>query len=323
MATPSAGSAIPLTVIGSQASFDGWLKQQPDHVQHWLASVQQAQYDPSLRLSLLPDTNGASVGAAVFCANNSMLHSFGALARMLPRGQLFTLSEFHGMDSMSANGPDDLELAMLGFALGGYRYETYKFGSKAPPGQPPPRLVWPSAGNAQALAAGERPTLRIGAQDRVSRAASATYLVRDLINTPARDMCPAGLEEAARNVADAIGANCRVLTGAELLGGIDSETDTGAAIAVKEAKGGRGCFPMIWAVGEAAARRPYDAADRFAPRLIDLTWAPESPEPVDGDSDSDGEKLPLVVVVGKGVTARPLNSSHRNRSTCADPNPGP
>ena len=94
-------------------------------------------------------TNGAPVGAAVFCANNSMLHSFRALASMLPPGQLFTLSEFHSMDSMSANGPDDLEQAMLGFALGGYHYETYKFGSacKAATGSAPP-ATWYMADSA-------------------------------------------------------------------------------------------------------------------------------------------------------------------------------
>ncbi|GIX12765.1 MAG: leucyl aminopeptidase [Paracoccaceae bacterium] len=90
----------------------------------------------------------------------------------------------------------------------------------------------------------------------IESVAQAVFLTRDLINTPARDMGPDALEAAIRGLAAAFGAKLRVVTGAELAQG----------------------FPMIAAVGAAAARPP---------RLIDLTWGP-------GDA-------PKVTLVGKGV----------------------
>jgi leucyl aminopeptidase len=82
-------------------------------------------------------------------------------------------------------------------------------------------------------------------------------LARDLINTPANDLGPEELEAAARKVATLHGAKFSAVVGDDLL---------------KEN------FPLIHAVGRAAAR---------APRLLDFTW---------GD-----EKHPRITLVGKGV----------------------
>src|SRR5262249_24347783 len=65
---------------------------------------------------------------------------------------------------------------------------------------------------------------------------------RDLINTPASDLGPAELEAAARQLAEAHGAEVVVTTGDDLL-----EKN----------------YPLIHAVGRASTR---------APRLIDLAW---------------------------------------------------
>jgi leucyl aminopeptidase len=74
--------------------------------------------------------------------------------------------------------------------------------------------------------------------------AEATALVRDLVNTPAGDMGPAELEQAARALADGdSGAKIEVTAGDALLQG----------------------YPMIAAVGGGASK------DR-APRLIELHW---------------------------------------------------
>ena len=83
------------------------------------------------------------------------------------------------------------------------------------------------------------------------------YLARDLINTPANDMGPAELEEAARTLAARHGASLRSIVGDDLA---DRE------------------FPLIHAVGRAAAR---------APRLIDVSW---------GDAAA-----PKITLIGKGV----------------------
>jgi leucyl aminopeptidase len=65
---------------------------------------------------------------------------------------------------------------------------------------------------------------------------------RDLINTPANDLGPDGLEAAARRLADKHGADLEVIVGDDLL---------------------KQNFPMIHAVGRASATPP---------RLIDIRW---------------------------------------------------
>jgi len=91
----------------------------------------------------------------------------------------------------------------------------------------------------------------------LSRIAEGVMLARDLINTPTNDMGPAELHEATRLLAERHDAWIEAVTDDELL--------------LKN-------FPLIHAVGRAAARPP---------RLIDLRW---------GD-----RKHPKVTLVGKGV----------------------
>jgi leucyl aminopeptidase len=101
----------------------------------------------------------------------------------------------------------------------------------------------------------EVPELIDGAE--LSRIAEAVYLARDLINTPANDMGPGELAAAATALAARHGAAIGVTVGDDLL-----------------ARN----FPLIHAVGRAAARPP---------RLIDMSW---------GDPAA-----PKVTLVGKGV----------------------
>lgn len=91
---------------------------------------------------------------------------------------------------------------------------------------------------------------------RLQAIAAGEALTRDLINTPASDMGPADLADASRALADEFGAEIDVIVGDDLI-----EQN----------------FPMIHAVGRAAAR---------APRLIDMHW---------------GESGPTLTLVGKGV----------------------
>jgi leucyl aminopeptidase len=94
-------------------------------------------------------------------------------------------------------------------------------------------------------------------RDDLSRIAEGVALARDLINTPANDMGPAEIEAAARSLAERHGAKVRSIVGDDLR---------------------KRNFPLIHAVGRAAARPP---------RLIDFSW---------GNS-----KAPKVTLVGKGV----------------------
>jgi leucyl aminopeptidase len=79
----------------------------------------------------------------------------------------------------------------------------------------------------------------------IARIASAVALGRDLVNTPANDLLPDGLEAAARALAERHGAAVAVTTGDALLAAN---------------------LPMIHAVGRASS---------VAPRLIDITHGPE------------------------------------------------
>ncbi len=75
------------------------------------------------------------------------------------------------------------------------------------------------------------------------RLAEATGLVRDLVNTPAGNLGPAEIENAVRELANETGAQCSVVSGADLAEG----------------------YPLIAAVGGAAT-------SERAPRLIELEW---------------------------------------------------
>jgi leucyl aminopeptidase len=91
---------------------------------------------------------------------------------------------------------------------------------------------------------------------RLEAIAAGEALTRDLINTPANDMGPDALEAACHALAQRFGAGLEVTRGDALL------TQN---------------FPMIHAVGRAAAQEP---------RLIDMRW---------------GDSGPRLTLVGKGV----------------------
>jgi leucyl aminopeptidase len=179
------------------------------------------------RHALLPGPDGAL--AAVLFGLEEEGRPFnpflpGTLAGLLPRG----VYRF-------ANAAHDQRLAALAVALGAYRFIRY--------GKPANevRLEVPEQTDAADL----------------SRIVEAVYLARDLINTPANDMGPGELADAAAALAARHGASIGVTVGDDLL-----ERN----------------FPLIHAVGRAAARPP---------RLIDLSW---------GDPAA-----PKVTLVGKGV----------------------
>ncbi|MTE00253.1 leucyl aminopeptidase family protein [Paracoccus sp. YIM 132242] len=170
-------------------------------------------------ICLLPDASGGLAGAFLGLGDRAQAgrHRFVlAHAAALPPGTWRPILP-EGLDR------DEAALALL---LGQYRFTRYK-------GSPysGPQFTCPEgtdAAHVRALAAGE-------------------FLTRDLINTPANDMGPIDLEDAARALADEIGAAIAVTTGPDLL---------------------RSNLPMIHAVGRAAEQ---------APRLIDIRLGDTGP----------------------------------------------
>jgi leucyl aminopeptidase len=123
-----------------------------------------------------------------------------------------------------ADPPADPTFAALAFLLGSYRFERYR---ERPAKEV--RLVVPEGVDAE----------------EVARIADAVRTGRDLVNTPANDLGPDGIEEASRRVAERHGAAMAVISGDDLLAAR---------------------LPMIHAVGRAADQLP---------RLIDIAWGPQ------------------------------------------------
>lgn len=114
------------------------------------------------------------------------------------------------------------ELAAVAWGLGAYRFQRYK----AQPGDAGGRFVPPNGADT----------------GRAADIVEAVWSGRDLINTPASDLGPQELEDAARKLGARFGASVTSVVGDDLL---------------------KQNFPMIHAVGRASPR---------APRLIDLAW---------------------------------------------------
>jgi leucyl aminopeptidase len=192
--------------------------------------VEAAGFEPKAgQHVLLPAVEGGLAGVlfALEAADDPAKDLFrpGALAGILPPG----VYRF-------ANAPHDARLAALAFALGSYRFARYRKQEEKPA-----KLELPAEVDG----------------DELTRIVEGVFLARDLINTPANDMGPQELEDAARALAKPHGAELRAIVGDDLVAQN---------------------FPLIYAVGRAAAR---------APRLIDLTW---------GDA-----RHPKITLIGKGV----------------------
>ncbi len=184
--------------------------------------AETARFEPKPGQSLLlPGADGALAGVL-----------FGLEAADRPEKDRFLPGRLPGLLPAGtyrfANAPHDTRLAALAFALGSYRFTRYR----------------------KAETNGAQLEIPEGVDgDDLSRIAEGVALARDLINTPANDLGPAELEDAARALAAKHGASFRSIVGDDLL------TQN---------------FPLIHAVGRASPRTP---------RLIDVTWGdPAAPK---------------------------------------------
>src|SRR5690348_15490327 len=212
---PGKGKPVPITFVDAGT----WASTRERLDQRNRAFVDAAAFEPKPgRHILLPNPQGG-LGAVLFAveppdSRSKNLFWPGALPDVLPSG-----------DCRFANAAHDQRIAVLAFALGAYRFSRYrKQDAKAV------RLELPKNLDG----------------DDLTRIVDAVSLARDLINTPANDMGPAELEQAARDLAVRHGASFRSIVGDDLL---------------------KQNFPLVHAVGRAAARPP---------RLIDLTWGDQA-----------------------------------------------
>jgi leucyl aminopeptidase len=206
--------AVPLTVVG-KAQISQWRESAPARERDW---AQAAGFTGEAgKIALAPDERG-KLGRVLVGASDSeaIMWAVAGLSETLPEG-------VYRLDPLPEGG--DASRVALGWALGTYRFTRYH---DKPKGKA--RLVWPKAAD----------------RGFVERLAEGIFLARDLATTPASDMGPEELADAAQKVAKKAGARCRVIVGDKLL-----EKN----------------YPTIHAVGRASTRPP---------RLVDISWGEES-----------------------------------------------
>ena len=221
--TPSfstAAKTIPIYVVEAKG-LEQTLSQLDSPARTW---VEASGFTAKLgQVALIPADDGSVravlAGWGDSAARGRGWFNFASIAAKLPEGD-------YRIDS-GLKQPE-LKEAALAWLLGSYRFDRYK----SQPAQKA-RLACPAGVDAT----------------RVALEAEATFLTRDLINTPANDMGPEALEAAFFKLAAQHKAKASAIVGDDLL---------------KEN------FGLIHAVGRAATQ---------APRLLDMIWGdPSAPK---------------------------------------------
>ncbi len=213
----AATGAIPIKALTS-AGFAGWQAEQAPELRTWLAATGFAAEAGKTALVAGPDGKLAMVLQGV--NKDEPIWALAGLPDSLPEGTY--KADF---DAERLFGPGGATRVALGWAMGSYAFTRYK---KAKRGFA--SLVWPEGAD----------------RTEVAALADGAFLARTLINTPAEDLGPAELADAAKKLAEQHGAEFRVIVGNELL-----EQN----------------YPTIHAVGRGSAR---------APRLADIRWGNEA-----------------------------------------------
>jgi len=182
-ATPDpAAGAHPLHIV-SRETYAAWRDTQPAPVQAWLAAQ---RFEASAGTAQAwADSAGHVAGGVIGIGDPLDPYAYSHAPIALPAG-----------DWRPATTPDAAtgHALMLGWGLGGYRFDRYK--------------------------AGKRPTARLVADAfdaEVLDVLAACAQVRDLVNTPTEHMGPDELEAVARQLAARHDATITVVAGDDLL----------------------------------------------------------------------------------------------------------
>ena len=201
--------AVPIHALRTN-EWSHWIERHSDTLRR-LAAAHDFQAQNG-RILLVPATDGAIERVLFGVGDKANATAMGALAQNLPAGDYriaFAPREFAGTATAIAWG------------LGAYAFDRYKKRKR-----PAPRLAPPEGAD----------------MEEAANIIRASWLARDLVNTPTNDMGPDALQAAAETVAKAHAADIEIIAGASLL---------------------KQNYPLIHAVGRAAAE---------APRLVHLSW---------------------------------------------------
>jgi leucyl aminopeptidase len=171
--------ALPLHTV-RPAALERFLAGLPAPQRAWLSATGFAAKTGELRL--LPGAEGLC-GAVLGLGEDRSPHVFGSLPAQLPEASVWRL----------ASGDHDIGSAVLGFALGYYRYTRIKVAER--------RFAKLVSGPDQAEA---------------RSIAAAAWMVRDLINTPPNLLGPVELADAAHALGTRYGAKVEIVEGAAL-----------------------------------------------------------------------------------------------------------
>ncbi len=198
-------NGTPLHII-DKSNFQTWIKEQPVATQAWLSSTGFN----GTGLSLIPGTDGQLSQAIYSIENPKQFFACADLAKQLPKQAFQLIIE------------PDLQLnAAIAFGLAQYSFGRYKSSEN--------KLAQLVINDEQVV-------------NNAHKFIDATFIVRDMINTPASDMMPEHMSQLVQNIAKEFGAKFNEIIGDELL----NEN-----------------YPTIHAVGRASIH---------APRLLDLHW---------------------------------------------------
>jgi leucyl aminopeptidase len=205
---------IPIHTMTTK-QFNPWLKKQPDTIKNWV-SVTNFSAKPGT-VCYIGKQDGDVEAILLGIADQNDVWSLGYLPTILKEGIYSITNQFD----------KSLEvLACIAWGLGHYQFNRYR-STSSPFGA---KLLLPDNSN----------------YEHILNVVSASYLVRDMINTPTEDMGPAQLADIAVNMAEEYGAKIKLIIGDELL-----------------KKG----YPAVHMVGRASVS---------APRLIDIEWGKKS-----------------------------------------------
>lgn len=200
---------LPITLI-TQTELDDWLMQQSLQLRNWVESVGFSA--KPAEFCLLSDQGGRLSGVLVGLADKESLWDVGSLSRQLPEGTYSIENELSAAE---------LQQALIAWGMGAYQFTRYKKAKRLPA-----KLLVPKGCHLSLI----------------ENVVESSYLVRDLINTPAEDMDPLELAAVAAELADQFDGRVTQIAGEELLDEM---------------------YPAIYTVG----RGSYNL-----PRLIDLEW---------------------------------------------------
>ena len=205
--------AAPIHVIRS-GEWRDWIERHSETLRR-LAAAHDFQAQNG-RILLAPATDGSIERVLFGAGDKANVNVIGALAQNLPSGDYriaFAPREF---------APTSIAIA---WGLGAYAFDRYKKRKR-----PAPLLAPPEAAD----------------MAEAGRIVEASWLARDLVNTPTNDMGPEALHAAAARVAERYGAELEAIVGDDLL---------------------KQNYPLIHAVGRASTE---------APRLLHVSWGDPS-----------------------------------------------